>query len=148
MAEHVPCALIAPLIRRWIDEYRAEHDQNQEGKHYVDQPTESEGYLEVLAFRTGVGARTLRGIKNGMAYGAGTTRVDYIRFDTADKIVTAIDHTLWYKEPLKEFYGPLEVTHSELKRGYELPEGFDWDGLPTAKKYLWSNARMKSEVAA
>ena len=140
----VPVKVIAPLIERWVAEYSAERGDVQS---YFTHGTE--GNLEILSFRCGISARQLRRIIANKVLGgsrrAGWRFVDHITFDAADKIISAIDPWLWHTEPeLAEHYGPLEVTYGELKAGYELPEGYDWDGLPQAKKYIWQNARQKA----
>ena len=150
----VPVKVIAPVIQKWVDNYVAEHPpqgrngQNESNGYFTHG---NEGNLEILAFRCGVGARQLRRIlQNKVLGGRGGEQffVDHISFDSADRIITAIDHRLWYQEPLSQYYGPLEVTWGEIKRGYELPEGFDFDSLPQPKKYMWHKARLMKEMAA
>ena len=151
----IPIAVIAPLIRRWLDVYkatRAEESGNGNRNTYVADGCTHDGYLVVLSFHCGVSARVLRRILNGNVECGGRKNrgvVDSLTFDMADKIVCATMGPLaWHtEESLMPYYGPLKVTAAELVNGYELPEGFDFDSLPQQKKYRWSNARMRLEAA-
>jgi len=143
---YVPISVIAPLIQRWLDVYRS---TRTEADGYTK--IHNEGHLSVLSFHSGVSPRTLRQIVNNKkkagAWDRGEKETELITFDMADKIVCATIGPLgWHtEESLAPYYGPIEVTYSELKRGYELPEGYEFDNQ--AKRYLWSNARA-GKVAA
>ena len=140
----VPVSVVKPYIKRWLDRYKAQSDgnKNTHSNPYVEK-SDNEGHLGILSFQCGVSGRVLRQYLN-------TNLELETTFDIADKIVCATEGPLaWHTDDtLKPFYESLEVTYGELKRGYELPEGFDFDSLPRPKQLVWENARMRREVAA
>jgi hypothetical protein len=138
---YVPIAVVAPLIRRWLEVYKADRTEND---GYATTP--KEGHLSVLSFQCGVSPRTLRQIVNNKKKDGrfdSPEPTDKITFDMADKIVCAtIGPWGWRtEESLIPYYGPVEVSYSELRNGYELPEGYEFE--TNAKRYLWNAARLK-----
>ena len=144
--DQVPVSLISPLIRGWLKKHKALNEEKGFGNRYATK--ETEGHLDILGFQTGVSSTVLRKVMLGTycSSKSQTEPNETIGFDLADKIVTAIDHTLWYREPLSEFYGPFDVTWAELRMGYELPEGYEFESKQ--RRYMWSNARMRNEEVA
>ena len=117
-SERIPIRLVVPLIHDWLEKHEADHPNSLGYQH-----SDNEGYLGILAFRTGVSARRLRMILQGRVdtgkKSLGTFHfVDWITFSMADKIVIncAPDGPYaWRREPLKDFYGPLSVASGERK---------------------------------
>lgn len=149
----VPIRVVAPIVREWNDRYIA--NKGEPARNSYIENHGNEAGLEVLGFQSGISPKTLRAIMNNKLKGGNTSHgggyyVDDISFDMADKIVCATLGPLgWLTDPtLSRYYGPLDVTFGELEKGYELPEGFDFDSLPQPKKYMWHKARLMKEMAA
>lgn len=139
----VPSSVIRPYIQRWYDKYSAEHPEQRRGQKggdgYIRYQSGDQGRLDVLAHHAKISARVLKRHMLG--------ELDMMTFNLADRIICATDGPLaWHtEEDLIPYYGPLEVSVSELKEGYELPEGFDFKALKRPHQLLWENAANQKD---
>ena len=115
--ERVPMIALAPLIERWSKENTVSTAGNEERGWYTGAArSEGSGWLEHLSRLSGVGTRHIRRIVRGGYddHRAGYF-IDWVSFDTADKLTSAMDCNEEWTEggSLNPWYGPLRVKRNE-----------------------------------
>lgn len=105
----IPHAELRPLLLEWGK--RNGYEQKSTWIHGSSGAPDSVTLQAAISFRSGVPQRRVAGILND------TLGTPYVRFDTADKLLCAIDMQAEWHGRLAEYYAePIEVSLAESQR--------------------------------
>lgn len=108
----VPMYVLEPIIRDWFKRNGYVIDCKE--RNYQD--NDKAGGVQTLSEMSGVSTRRIGAILAG-GYNSDNGNVE---FDTADKLLCAMNRVEAWQHELKPWYGPLRVAHYERDRDVPL----------------------------